>query len=87
MGAADYLAKPFDKDDLIARIQAIVCRTNGHSESIVRFGKVTINLDTRIVNIDDKRIHFTNKKYVILELLAIKKRNSYNKRNVLKPFI
>ena len=73
MGAADYLTKPFDKDELIVRIQAIVRRTNGHPESIVRFGKVTINLDTRIVNIDDKRIHFTNKEYVILELLAIKK--------------
>ncbi len=72
-GADDYLTKPFHKGELIARIQAIVRRSKGHSESIVRFDKVTINLDTRIVEVDNKRVYLTNKEYAILELLALRR--------------
>ncbi|RTK92840.1 MAG: response regulator transcription factor [Rickettsiales bacterium] len=72
-GADDYLTKPFNKGELIARIQAIVRRSKGHSESVVRFDKVTINLDTRIVEVDNKQVHLTNKEYAILELLAMRK--------------
>ncbi len=72
-GADDYLTKPFNRGELIARIQAIVRRSKGHSESVVRFDKVTINLDTRIVEVDNQQVHLTNKEYAILELLAMRK--------------
>jgi two-component system cell cycle response regulator CtrA len=72
-GADDYLTKPFNKGELIARIQAIVRRSKGHSESVIRFDKVSINLDTRIVEVDGKPVHLTNKEYAILELLAMRK--------------
>lgn len=72
-GADDYLTKPFDKGELIARIQAIVRRSKGHSESVVRFDKVAINLDTRTVDVDGTQVHLTNKEYAILELLAMRK--------------
>ena len=72
-GADDYLTKPFNRGELVARIQAIVRRSKGHSESVVRFDKVTINLDTRIVEVDGKQVHLTNKEYAILELLAMRK--------------
>ncbi|NRB10019.1 MAG: response regulator transcription factor [Rickettsiaceae bacterium] len=72
-GADDYLTKPFNTDELIARIQAIVRRSKGHSESVIRFDKVSINLDTRIVEVDGTQVHLTNKEYAILELLAMRK--------------
>ena len=72
-GADDYLTKPFNRGELIARIQAIVRRSKGHSESVVRFDKVAINLDTRTVEVDSQQVHLTNKEYAILELLAMRK--------------
>lgn len=72
-GADDYLTKPFDRGELIARIQAIVRRSKGHAESVIRFDKVSINLDTRIVEVAGKPVHLTNKEYAILELLAMRK--------------
>ena len=45
-GADDYLTKPFDRRELLARIQAIVRRSKGHSESVIKTGKLTVNLDT-----------------------------------------
>lgn len=72
-GADDYLTKPFNPGELIARIQAIVRRSKGHSESVIRFDKVSINLDTRIVEVDSQPVHLTSKEYAILELLAMRK--------------
>jgi two-component system cell cycle response regulator CtrA len=72
-GADDYLTKPFNRGELIARIQAIVRRSKGHSESVIRFDKVAVNLDTRIVEVDGVPVHLTSKEYAILELLAMRK--------------
>lgn len=73
LGADDYLTKPFNRGELIARIQAIVRRSKGHSESVLRFDKVTVNLDTRIVEVDGTPVHLTSKEYAILELLAMRR--------------
>jgi two-component system, cell cycle response regulator CtrA len=73
-GADDYLTKPFNAGELIARIQAIVRRSKGHSESTIQVGaKVTVNLDTRTVEVSGKPLHLTSKEYAILELLALRK--------------
>ena len=73
-GADDYLTKPFNKGELIARIQAIVRRSKGHSESVINIGdRVTLNLDSRTVNIDNVPMHLTSKEYAVLELLALRK--------------
>ena len=72
-GADDYMIKPFNRGELIARIQAIVRRSKGHSESVLRFDKVSVNLDTRIVEVDGTPVHLTSKEYAILELLAMRR--------------
>lgn len=82
-GADDYLTKPFNKGELIARIQAVVRRSKGHSESIIRTGKLTVNLDTRSVEIDGKALHLTSKEYGILELLSLRKGSTLTKEMFL----
>lgn len=73
-GADDYLTKPFNRGELIARIQAIVRRSKGHAESTIHVGtKVTMNLDSRTVEVDNKPLHLTSKEYGILELLVLRK--------------
>jgi len=79
VGADDYLTKPFDKDELVARIQAIVRRSKGHAQSIIKTGKLAINLDARTVEVDNKPLHLTSKEYGILELLSLRKGTTLTK--------
>ena len=82
-GADDYLTKPFHKSELIARIHAIVRRSKGHSESVIRTGKLVVNLDTRSVDVDSRRLHVTGKEYSILELLSLRKGTTLTKEMFL----
>jgi two-component system cell cycle response regulator CtrA len=83
VGADDYLTKPFDKRELIARIQAIVRRSKGHPDSIIRTGKLKVNLDARTVEVDDQPLHLTGKEYGILELLSLRKGTTLTKEMFL----
>jgi two-component system cell cycle response regulator CtrA len=82
-GADDYLTKPFDKGELIARIHAIVRRSKGHSESVIRTGRLIVNLDTRTVEVDGQPLHLTGKEYGILELLSLRKGTTLTKEMFL----
>ena len=82
-GADDFLTKPFDRRELIARIQAIVRRAKGHSESVIRTGKLTVNLDSRTVEVDGGPLHLTGKEYGILELLSLRKGTTLTKEMFL----
>lgn len=82
-GADDYLTKPFDKRELIARIQAIVRRSKGHSDSVIRTGRLAVNLDTRTVEVDNQPLHLTGKEYGILELLSLRKGTTLTKEMFL----
>jgi len=82
-GADDYLTKPFDKAELIARIHAIVRRSRGHSESVIRTGMLMVNLDTRTVEVNQQPLHLTGKEYGILELLSLRKGTTLTKEMFL----
>ena len=82
-GADDYLTKPFDKRELVARLQAIVRRSKGHSESVIRTGKLAVNLDARTVEAEGKPVHLTGKEYGILELLSLRKGTTLTKEMFL----
>src|ERR1051326_5468297 len=69
-GADDYLTKPFHKDELIARIHAIVRRSQGHAQSVVQVGDLVVDLDKKTAKVDGSHVPLTGKEYQILELLA-----------------
>jgi two-component system, cell cycle response regulator CtrA len=82
-GADDYLTKPFHREEFIARIHAIVRRSKGHSQSIIRTGKLTVNLDTKSVEANGQRLHLTGKEYAMLELLSLRKGTTLTKEMFL----
>jgi two-component system cell cycle response regulator CtrA len=73
MGADDYITKPFDQHELVARIQAIVRRTKGFSQSMLKVGTLTLNLGSREVQVEGQVVHLTAKEYAVLELLTLRK--------------
>lgn len=82
-GADDYLTKPFDKRELIGRLKAIVRRSQSHSESIIQTGKLSLNLDQKMVEVDGQPLHLTGKEYGILELLSLRKGTPVSKEMFL----
>jgi two-component system cell cycle response regulator CtrA len=77
------LTKPFHKDELVARIYAIVRRSKGHAQSVINIANLCVNLDTKMVEINGSRVHVTGKEYLMLELLAIRKGSTLTKEMFL----
>jgi two-component system cell cycle response regulator CtrA len=82
-GADDYLTKPFHKDELVARIHAVVRRSKGHSQSIITTGTIAVNLDAKTVDVNKQRVHLTGKEYQMLELLSLRKGTTLTKEMFL----
>jgi len=73
LGADDFITKPFDKAELLARMQAIVRRSKGFSQPSLSIGPLLLNLDSHEVTVDGQPVHLTGKEYSILELLVLRK--------------
>ncbi len=82
-GADDYLTKPFHKDELVARIHAIVRRSKGHAQSVITTGDLIVNLDQKTVEVSGARVHLTGKEYQMLELLSLRKGTTLTKEMFL----
>ena len=78
-GADDCLTKPFHREELIARIHAIIRRSKGHSQSIIKTGDIDVNLDGKTVEVRGNTVHLTGKEYQMLELLSLRKGTTLTK--------
>ena len=82
-GADDYLTKPFHREELVARIHAIIRRSKGHAQSVIRTGKIAVNLDAKTVEAEGAPVHLTGKEYQMLELLSLRKGTTLTKEMFL----
>lgn len=83
IGADDYVTKPFNRGELIARIQAIVRRSKGNASSKVQVGRITLDMQARTVEVAGKPLNLTSKEYSILELLMLRKGTPIKKETFL----
>jgi DNA-binding response OmpR family regulator len=72
MGADDYIGKPFEPRELVARIQTILRRAGpgDYGQPVLRFEGIEIDTDARIVTVDGKRIELTSMEFELLAVLA-----------------
>lgn len=82
-GADDFVSKPFHKEELIARMHAIIRRSQGHAQSIITIGELIVNLDNKTVTVAGAKLHLTGKEYQMLELLALRKGTTLTKEMFL----
>lgn len=83
MGADNFLVKPFEKGELIARAQAAVRRSRARRQAIVQVGSVCLNLDAREVTVAGAPLRLTGKEFAILELLILRRGTTLSKEILL----
>jgi two-component system cell cycle response regulator CtrA len=82
-GADDYMTKPFHKNELVARIHAIVRRAKGHAQSVIQTSDLLVHLDTKTVEVNGQSVYLTDKEYQMLELLSLRKGTTLSKEMFL----
>ncbi len=82
-GADDYLTKPFNMAELVARLQALVRRANGHAHNVLQFGEVSLDLTSRDVRVGETRVDLTAKEYQMFELMCLRKGGIVSKESFL----
>ena len=84
IGADDILPKPYDEDELLARVEAIVRRRHGFTQSILRVGPLAVDMGSRQVRIGSHPLAVTRKEFAILELLVLRKGRVIPKQSFLE---
>ena len=82
-GADDYLTKPFHRDELVARIHAVVRRSQGHAQSVLQIGDLAVNLTAKTVQVRGAAVRLTGKEYEVLELLALRRGSTISKEMMM----
>jgi two-component system response regulator MprA len=70
-GADDYLVKPFDFDELLARVRALLRRRTPAEGPVLKFADLTLDVRTRVVRRGDQRIELTTKEFDLLHLFML----------------
>jgi len=86
MGADDYVVKPFNQEELVARVKTVLRRAGGEekAEEILSYGDMHLNLDKHTVFIKDKKIDLTPMEFNLLHILVKKKGHVLNRNYLLE---
>ena len=82
-GADDYLVKPFNTKELVARLHALVRRANGHDSNVLQFGDIRFDMTARDFKVGEARVALTAKEYAMMELLCLRKGSVVSKESFL----
>jgi DNA-binding response OmpR family regulator len=83
VGADDYVVKPFDLNELLARVRALLRRGTSDLTMILEFGYLQLNPNTYEVRYDREPLHLTPKEYRILELLLRQQNRTFSKSEII----
>ena len=83
LGADDFQVKPWDGDELVARVRAIIRRINGHVTPMLEIGDLRVDTQTRQVSAADIPVTLTRREYQVLELLAMRHGSTVTKEAML----